>query len=121
MKDPYLGRLARRGGAAHPSGMSSFTVFTPALGLAAQQLESAAAAIDDVMGLLNQSGDDLDEVTFGDINEPFQGLLDDAHQVFDDLRQTARALGRNATAAAEGYLSTDQGLIPVNMLMDVKA
>lgn len=101
--------------------MGQIRVQTPELAVAASVIggtarsaEAAHAAAASARG---------DEAAFGGepIGATFASMCENASQATAELAHTIDSLSRNVAAASLGYLTTDQGVVPIKALPGFKA
>jgi hypothetical protein len=96
--------------------MSSFTVHTPALAVAAMTISTTAGAVNSAYSAAGSASGQAGAFGAEPIGGAFVAMCSRAQQVTDELEQTMRSLSRNVAAASVGYLVTDQGIVPINAL-----
>lgn len=96
--------------------MSSFTVHTPTLAVAAVTISTTAASVTAAQSAAASAAGQ--EGAFGGepIGSAFASMCTRAQTAMSDLEQTLHSLSGNVAAAAVGYLVTDQGVVPISAL-----
>jgi hypothetical protein len=96
--------------------MGTIQVQTPELAVAAAaigqlsgDIEDAASAVSSAQGAAGAFGD-------APIAAAFSGMCGQASRAISEYGQTITALSRNVGMASLGYVSTDEGVIPVKIL-----
>lgn len=87
-------------------------VTSDALALAAVRISTSADAVERALAKLSQAAGE--EPSFGgeQAGGAFAGTCVRARSALGEIQSTSQQLSTNTAAAAEGYLVTDQGVIP---------